>query len=86
MDNQRIGILYLSLHNQLVKKIGVNRVLSKKEFFCILGKHFLIPKPARFSVIREMENKSLIKLENKELIKVLDYKLNLERDISRLII
>jgi len=37
------GLLYLGLHNQLVKKHGVNTIITRKEFFCKLGKHYLIP-------------------------------------------
>ncbi len=80
----RFGLLYLSLHNQLLKKVGVNQVITRKEFFCILGKHFLIPKSVRPVVIKEMEERELIHRENKESIKVLKCDINIENDINTL--
>lgn len=74
----KFGLLYLSLHNQLVKKVGINRTITRKEFFCILGKHFLIPKSVKPLVIKEMEARKLIIKENKEEIKVLKCNVNLE--------
>ena len=78
-----IALLYLSLHNLLKKKIGLNRYITRKEFYCILGKHFLIPKPTRCAVIREMELMNLVKAEGKDTLKILDYDLDIERDVQK---
>jgi len=67
-----IGLLYISLHNLLKKKTGINRYISKKDFYTILGKHFLIPKNIRIIVLKEMEQRGLIKQETKNDIKILD--------------
>ena len=74
----QFGLLYLSLHNQLVKRVGINRTLTRKEFFCILGKHFLIPKSVKPLVIKEMEARKLIIKEKNNDIKVLKCNVNLE--------
>jgi hypothetical protein len=78
-----IGLLYLSLHNQLTKSVGFNKVITRKEFFCILGKHFLIPKNIRVCVIKEMELMNLVKRLDKENIKILDCDINIEKDVSK---
>ena len=73
----RFGLLYLSLYSQLVNKVGVGNIITRKEFFCILGKHFLIPKDKRNFLITEMEKLELIHRENKEDIKVLKCDINI---------
>lgn len=82
MKKLDIGLLYISLHNLLRKKIGVNRYISKKDFYTILGKHFLIPKNIRIVVIKEMENRGLVKQETKENIKILDCDLDMKSNIN----
>ena len=67
----KIGLLYLGLHNQLVKKYGVNSFITRKELFTKLGKHYLIPKEMRHCIIKEMEERELIKRINRETIKIL---------------
>ena len=81
-ENLKVGLLYISLHNQLVKKIGVNRTISRKDFFCIIGKHFLVPKNLRMVVIKEMENKNLIKQTSQEII-ILKQEYDLENNINK---
>jgi hypothetical protein len=78
MAKINVGILYISLHNLLKKKIGENNVITRKEFFCILGKHFLVPKCDRPLIIKEMEERDLIKQENCNLIKILKLNINQE--------
>jgi hypothetical protein len=82
MKNLNIGILYISLHNLLRKKVGINRTISKKEFYCILGKHFIIPKNLRCVAIKEMEIRGLVKQENNENIKILNCDYDLENNIN----
>jgi len=84
MEELKIGILYLGLHNQLVKKFGVNKIIKRKELLCKLGKHGQIPKPIRFLVIKEMESKKLIEIVNRDEIKILNCKIDLERDSNKL--
>lgn len=80
MEKLEIGLLYLSLHNQLKKRVGVGKVLTVKKFYEILGKHFLIPKNLRLIMIYEMEEKELIKRDGKDFIKILSCNLDIERD------
>ncbi len=76
------GLLYISLHNLLRKKVGFDRYISRKDFFTILGKHFLVPKNVRVVVIKEMEIRGLMKKEGKEL-RILDCDLDIERDVNK---
>lgn len=83
MDSLKIGLLYLSLHNQLSKNADRNKILSRKEFFCIIGKHFLIPKSLRYLIIKEMVVKKLIKEENNN-IRILNTDLDLKKDTNKI--
>ena len=78
-----IALLYLSLHNQLKKSIGMTRTITRKDFYTILGKHFLIPKNVRVCIIKEMELMNMVKQLDRDTIKVLDYDLDIERDVSK---
>jgi len=79
-----IGILYLGLHNQLIKKFGANCTLTRKQFFCKLGKHGQIPKNLRPIVIKEMSEKGLIERVDRDNLKVLECKIDLEKDTNKL--
>jgi len=83
MASLKIGLLYLSLHNQLNKNSGRDKLISRKEFFCIIGKHFLIPKSLRYLVIKEMIDRNLIKEENNK-FKILNTDLSLEEDTNKI--
>lgn len=78
------GILYLSLHNQLKGRFGINVLVDKKLVYAKLGRHFMIPKNLRELVIKEMEELGLIKIENSHKIIVLPCDINLEEDINKL--
>jgi len=78
------GILYLSLHNQLVKRFGVNREVEKKEIYAKLGRHFMIPKNLRELTIKEMEEKGLITQENNNKIIILPLEIDIEKDCNKL--
>lgn len=80
MDNLKIGILYLALHNQLCKKYGVNSILTRKEFYIKVSKHGQVPMPLRHLVLKEMEKKRLIKRINRDKIQVLSLDINLESE------
>jgi len=79
----KVGLLYLSLHNQLIKKIGVNRIITRKDFFAIIGRHYLIPKNLRDAAIKEMQIMGLIeKIDGSNYI-VLPCDLCIEEDASK---
>lgn len=84
MEKIKIGILYLGLHNQLVKKFGVNHTLSRKEFFCKLGKHYIIPKNIRPLILDEMVKKELIERIDRDRLKVLPCEIDIEKDSNKL--
>ena len=78
-----IGLLYLSLHNQLRKTVGINRVITRKDFFTILGKHFLIPKNVRACIVQEMVLMNLLQKIDRDTFKILDSDLNIETDANK---
>lgn len=84
MNESSRGVLYLSLYNQLCKLVGINRLITRKQFFGKLGKHFLIPKRLRPVVLKEMELMELIKKIDRDTIKVLNCDIDLERDANKL--
>jgi spore coat polysaccharide biosynthesis predicted glycosyltransferase SpsG len=83
MESLNIGILYLSLHNLLKRKVGVNRYTTKKEINAILGRHFLVPKNLRIAVIKELKNMNLIQ-EDKNEVMIIDCKLDVTEDANKL--
>ena len=78
-----IGILYISLYKQLKNNVGVDNIISRKEFFTILGKHFLIPKNIRDVVIKEMEKRELVERVSRDSIRVLDCDYDLDKDAHK---
>ncbi len=84
MKELKIGILYLGLHNQLIKKFGAGSEITRKEFDCKIGKHGQIPKKLKPIVLREMELKGLIKKVNRDIIKLLPLEIDLENDCYKL--
>lgn len=84
MDNLKIGLLYVSLHNQLKIKAGASRCISRKVFFEKLGRHFLIPKSIKAVVVKEMEQLGLVEIMKNGDIKILDCDIDMERDIGKL--
>ena len=84
MKKLEIGLLYLGLHNQLIKKFGVDHIITRKEFFCKLGKHGQIPKPLRPIVTIEMIEKKLIEKVDRDNIKILKCDIDIEKDASKL--
>ena len=84
------GILYIVLHNILrkkcIKKGGNNKkemMITKKEMFSILGESFHIPKNLRAVIIKEMEQRNLIRIDNNIHVYILDIKLDVEEDLPK---
>jgi len=84
MEGLKIGLLYLGLHNQLVKKYGVDNLMTRKEFFEKIGRHFLLPKNLRPIIITEMVEKKLIEKIDRDNIKILKHEIDIEKDASKL--
>lgn len=84
MKNLSVGLLYLGLHNQLVKKFGVNTLITRKEFFEKIGRHFLLPKNLRPLIIIEMTEKKLMKRVDRDNLKILNGTFDLENDASEI--
>jgi len=83
-EKLNVGILYLGLHNQLVKKFGVNSEISRKEFNIKIAKHGQIPHNLREMVMKEMEDKNLIQRVNRDTIKILPLDIDIEKDCTKL--
>lgn len=84
MGKLDIGLLYLGLHNQLTKKFGKDGILTRKEFFTKIGKHGQIPRGLRPIILKEMEQKELIKRISRDTIQILSIEIDIESDSNRL--
>jgi len=83
-DKLNVGLLYLGLHNQLVKKFGDHAIVTKKEFFAKVGRHYILPKNLRPYLLREMECGKLIEKVNRDVIKILPQTIDIEKDYAKL--
>ena len=84
MGGLKIGLLYVSLHNQLKIKAGASRSIDRKILFEKLGRHFLIPKKLKPVVIKEMVKMDLIEESPNGSIIILDCDIDMERDAGKL--
>lgn len=84
MKKLEIGILYIGLHNHLIKYFGSNCNVRRKDMFAKISRHWLIPKSARCLIIKEMEEKNLIKIINRDEVCILPFDIDLENDINKL--
>lgn len=78
-----LNLLYISLHNLLLRKVGTDRMMTQKELFCHLGKHFLIPGKIKPVILKEMQNLKMIEKVDRYKIKVLECKWDLEKDAQK---
>ena len=86
MENRlNARILYLGLHNQLIKVYGNNSIINRKEFFKRFGMHLYIPKQLRHIALKEMELMGLIEKINRDNLKIIRLDLNLEEDCHKII-
>ena len=79
-----VGLLYISLHNLLKKRHGINRTISRKELFCELGKHFLIPKNLKEIIIIELIQMKLLQKVDRNNLELLECEFDLETDANKL--
>jgi len=56
-----VGILYLCVYKKLEERVGMSKIMTKDDFFRMLGETFHVPKCYRCVVLKEMEIKGLIK-------------------------
>jgi len=76
-------ILYLSFHNSLKKKFGVNKLISKEEIRIKLGRQFLVPKNLRNNAVKELEKMGLIKKQDKNSFLILEGEFDLENNPNK---
>jgi hypothetical protein len=84
MDKLNEGLLYISLHNYLVRKVGAGNVISRKELLVIVGKHFLLPKNLRECLLKEMVQRKLVERKDRDSVIILDCKIDIEKDANKL--
>ena len=84
MENLKKGILYISLHNLLVRKEGNNKVISRKDLFIHIARHFLVPKKLRPILLKEMCDKKLLEQVNRDFYKILECDIDLNNDANKL--
>lgn len=80
----KVGLLYIALHNQLERKFGRNKVVSRKEIFAKIGRFQHIPRGIIPIVIKDMEERGLIEKISRDTIKILPCIIDLERDSTKL--
>lgn len=71
MSDKKIGLLYVGLHRQLVKKFGVGATITRKDFIVKVGRHYIMPKELRPLILREMVDKKLIERIDRDHLKIL---------------
>lgn len=82
---QTKDILYLSFHNFVMKKHGLQEPVKTKTVFTYLAKHFLVPKPLRYEVIRECELKGLLRRKGSQHVVLVKPKYPFDNFLSPLI-
>jgi hypothetical protein len=86
MEKKRLsaGLLYLGLHNQLIKKYGESSIITRKEFFTKIGKHYMLPKNLRPLIIKEMQTAKLIERVSRDKLKIMPSDIDLDKDCNEL--
>lgn len=84
MEKLKRGLLYLSLHNQLIKKFGLNHPASKEEICIKLGRHYQIPKNLRVLELKNIEDMGLIKTISPKDVIILPCDINIETESNKL--
>jgi len=84
LEYLNVGLLYLSCHNLLKKRYGIGKPITRKQLYCELGRHFLIPWKLRDCMVKELEELELIKKINSDTYILIDIKLDLEEDANKL--
>jgi hypothetical protein len=72
-------ILYKSFYNLIIRKFGINNIITKKQIFCELGMHFIVPKHLRMEVIDELIALKLIRKESRNIYIILNNQDYLEK-------
>lgn len=80
----KIGLLYLGLHNQLIKKYGAGTIITRKEFFEKIGRHYMLPKNLRPLITKEMEKAELIRVVNRDNLEILHTDIDIEKDSNKI--
>ncbi|GEM_PF-1610745 len=83
-EGLKAGLLYLGLHNQLVKKYGAGTIISRKEFFEKIGRHYILPKVLRPLITKEMEQAELIRVVNRDNLEILPTDIDIEKDSNKI--
>lgn len=83
-EELEVGLLYLGLHSQFIKKFGANQIITRKKFFEKIGRFNHLKKDLRIIVLKEMEEKKLIERVDRDNIKILKLEIDLEKDKNKL--
>jgi len=76
-----LDVIHFSLYHHMKKKYGY-RPITKKEFFALLGRHFLVPKSLRICVYKEMEQLKLIEKIDKQTLRIADTIISIEESVG----
>lgn len=83
-EKLKIGLLYLGLHNQLVKKYGEGRTITRKEFYEKIGRHYMLPKNLRPLIIKEMELGKLLKQVGRDKLQLSPREIDIEKESNKI--
>lgn len=83
-ERLKIGLLYLALHNVLLKKYKVNSIIQRKEILRQIGIHAHATHGLRDYVIQEMVKKRLLEKVNRDELKILPCEINIEEEPNKL--
>jgi len=78
---KELDVLYFGLYHHIKKKFGY-KPISKKDFFALLGRHFLIPKSLRICVLKEMQNMELVEMIDKQNLRIADTVISVQESIG----
>jgi hypothetical protein len=78
-----IKILYLCVHKRCDDKVGLDRVLTKENYYKMLGEIYHVPKVLRVIVLKEMAKLRMLKEIDNRHIEVLPLLTNPESNVNR---
>ena len=86
MNNNKtvdIDIFYLCVHKKCCDKVGLNRLMNKKNFYKMLGETYHIPKVLRIIILKKMTELRMLKEIGHRDIEVLPLLTDPEINVNR---
>jgi len=84
MEKIEKGILYIALHNKLLRAFGENKIITRKDFLGNITRHVIIPRGLRDFLLKDLEEKKLIKRIDRDNIKIMQCEIDLDNEPNKL--